>query len=391
MRPRPPPFFHRPTFPGVALRAVILSHLAADPSHRSRYHALASLGCQIWLAVPHRWHPVHRTEPFVNQSRDDGRLHVVPVHVRGSLPGDVPARWNTRTIARLLRDVRPDIVQIEEEPRTQVAAVTTVLARRLGLATVILTGTTPAQRGSIMQRRYARQSLTGASGVIAVNGVVADRVRGTTPAPTALIPAEGATPPLAVSAATSEAFVIGFAGRLVPERGLDVLFQACVQVHGSWQLTVVGSGPEQEALERLAERLGIAARINWAGGRPRSEWGDIWPTLDCLALPSRTTSEWYDPGGIHLLEAMAFGVPVVASDSGVLREIVGSGGVIIPQEDSGALSTILRDLQHDPDRRHTLSEAARRRVLQDFTSDALARKTRAFWQRVAVFPDAATP
>jgi len=254
-----------------------------------------------------------------------------------------------------------------------------------------MTGEVTPSGSSIMQRRYARQSMAGATGVIAMNSAVADRVRGATNAPTVVIRAQGITPPLEVAPESRSAFAIGFAGRLVPERGLDVLFQACVHVHGSWTLTVVGSGPEQETLERLAERLGIAARVSWVGGRRRSEWRTIWPTLDCLALPSRKTAAWYDTGGPHLLEAMAFGVPAVVTSGGVLPEIVGEGGIAVPEEDPDALAAVLRDLQHDPARRRTLAQAARRKVLHDFTDDALARKTHAFWQRLSAASGAATP
>ena len=203
------------------MRAVILSHRAADPGQRDRYHALASQGCHIWLAVPHEWHPDHQMEPFRTQSSDDGKLQIVPVHVRGSLPGNVPARWNTRTISRLLRDVRPDIVQIEEAPHTQVAAVTTALARRLKLPTVVVVGEPVPRPGSIMQRRYARQTLRGASGLIAVNGVVAKRFAGF--GSLAVIPDRAVRPPLQSVQPDDDTFVIGFAGRLVPERGLDLL------------------------------------------------------------------------------------------------------------------------------------------------------------------------
>jgi glycosyltransferase involved in cell wall biosynthesis len=64
--------------------------------------------------------------------------------------------------------------------------------------------------------------------------------------------------------------VIGFLGRLDEEKGLDVLLRACVRLYGPWTLTVAGTGPEQETLEALAERLGIASRVTWLGGIPRA-------------------------------------------------------------------------------------------------------------------------
>lgn len=374
------------------MRAVILSHRAADPDLRTRYHAMASQGCHIWLAVPHEWHPAHRTEPFRIRSSDDGKLQIVPVNVRGTLHGNVPARWNTRTISRLLRDVRPDIVQVEEAPHTQVAAVATALARRLSLPTVVVVGDAARSPVSIMHRRYARQTLRGAAGLIAVNTVVAGQFAefGTT-RPRTVIPDKAVRPPLESVQPAQDDFVIGFAGRLVPERGLDILFRACVSVHGTWHLTVVGSGPEQERLEDLAERLGIAARVSWAGGRPASEWHEVWPTLHCLVVPSRTTDDWYDSGGHHVLEAMAHGVPVIATRSGALPDMVGGGGVTVPENDPSGMAEAIRELQQSPTRRRTLAQAARQRVLQEFTEDVLARKNISFWNGVSPASEAASP
>ncbi len=372
------------------MRAVIISHRAADPSRRSRYHALTALGCQVWLAVPHQWHPANRSEPFRTEFHEDGALQIVPIHVRGSLTGDVPARWNSRTLSRLFRDVRPDLVQIEEEPRTQAAAVATALARRLKIPTIAVTGEAGPGKLPIMQRRYEGQAIGGAAGIIATNAVAA-RHLAAFPGAHAIIPLAGVVPPLHPVAADEGSFVIGFTGRLVPERGLDILFEACRQVLGDWSLTVVGSGPGQEPLEALAERLGIAARVNWRGGLPAEDWARLWPTLHCLAVPSRKTNDWEDRGGPHVLEAMAHGVPVVVSDSGALPEIVGTAGVTVPADDPDAMARALRELQQSPERRESLARAVRQRALDEFTDDAIARRTLDFWHRATSRAGAATP
>ncbi len=133
-------------------------------------------------------------------------------------------------------------------------------------------------------------------------------------------------------------------GRLVPERGLDLLFRACVNLAGKWSLTVVGTGPSQEELEGLAQRLGIAARISWLGPLPRSAVDEIWPRLDCLVLPSRTTERWVMTEGRAAIHAMANGVAVIGTNSGALPEIVGDAGRIVPEEDVAALTAALQDL-----------------------------------------------
>ena len=106
------------------------------------------------------------------------------------------------------------------------------------------------------------------------------------------LPQIGITPPPAVARVAHPGLAIGFLGRLVPERGLDLLFRACVGLAGKWTLTVMGTGPSQEELEALAERLGISARVSWLGALPREAVDQVWPRLDCLVFPARTTQRW---------------------------------------------------------------------------------------------------
>lgn len=374
------------------MRAVILSHLAADPEHRARYHALAAEGCQISVAVPSRWHPSHREEAFIADAGDDGRIRIVPIHVRGSLEYDIPARWNTRSLSRLLRDVRPDIIQIEEPVWSQGAAVATALAKRLGIPTVVTSDEAIAVRRPIMQRRYASQTLAGAGAGIATTSLAVRLLhRRRASLTVAVIPLRGVVPPLdPVRAPEDDAFHIGYVGRLVPERGIAVLFDACVRIHGRWSLTVIGSGPAQEELERRAERLGIAARVEWRGGLPRAAFAAIWPTLHCLTVPSKTTPGWIDTGAHAILDAMAHGVPVVASDTGALPDIIGTAGIIVPESDPDRLTDALKELMDEPARRHALGGLARQRILTEYTDTALARKTMRLWQDVAA-KSAATP
>jgi glycosyltransferase involved in cell wall biosynthesis len=173
---------------------------------------------------------------------------------------------------------------------------------------------------------------------------------------------------------------IGFVGRLVPERGLDLLFRACVGLAGKWSLTVVGTGPSQEELETLAQRLGISARVSWLGPLPRGAVDAVWRRLDCVVLPSRTTQRWVLTVGRAALHAMAHGVAVVGSDSGALPELLGDAGIIIPEEDVPALTKVLQQLYADRTECERLGVAGRRRVLEQFSDEAIAGKTLSFWR-----------
>jgi glycosyltransferase involved in cell wall biosynthesis len=167
---------------------------------------------------------------------------------------------------------------------------------------------------------------------------------------------------------------------LVPERGLDLLFRACVGLAGKWTLTVIGTGPSQEELEQLAQRIGISARISWLGALPRQAVDEIWPRLDCVVLPSRTTERWVMTVGSAALHAMAHGVAVVGTNSGALPELVGDAGRIVPEEDVAALAAVLQELYADRSLCERMGDAGRRRIVEHFSDTAIAGKTLTFWR-----------
>lgn len=362
------------------MRAVVISHLYADPANRAKLRALAGLGVSVTAAVPDRW----TTSDGMVQSTgagDDAGVQVVPVPVSGPVTEPGRLQWNAKALRRLITDFQPDLVHVEEEPWSQQAALGLRVARRLGIPGVVSTAESLPRSYTLGQRFRRERSLRLAAGVIGSNNLaLALAIKRRITVPHLSLPHLGVTPPAVVPRVPHPGLAIGFVGRLVPERGLDLLFRACVGLAGKWTLTVVGTGPSQEELEGLAQRLGIAARISWAGALPRSAVDEVWPQLDCLVLPSRTTQRWVMTVGRAALHAMAHGVAVVGTDSGALRELVGNGGRIVPEEDVPSLTTTLQELYSDRSVCERLGAAGRRRVMEEFSDGAIAGKMLAFWR-----------
>jgi glycosyltransferase involved in cell wall biosynthesis len=255
------------------------------------------------------------------------------------------------------------------------------MARRLGIPGVLSTAESLPRSYTLGQRFRRERSLRLAAGVIGSNNLaLALAIKRRPTVPHLSLPPLGVTPPALAPRVPHPGLAIGFVGRLVPERGLDLLFRACVGLAGKWTLIVVGTGPSQQELEGLAQRLGIAARISWVGALPRPAVDEVWPQLDCLVLPSRTTQRWVMTVGRAALHAMAHGVAVVGTDSGVLRELVGNGGRIVPEEDVPSLTAALYELYSDRSLCERLGAAGRRRVLEEFSDSAIAGKMLAFWR-----------
>jgi colanic acid/amylovoran biosynthesis glycosyltransferase len=163
-------------------------------------------------------------------------------------------------------------------------------------------------------------------------------------------------------------------GRLVPIKGHGVLLEAIAHLARSGErvsTTIVGDGPRRTPLERLARRLGIAELITFAGAVGQDEIGRHYEAADVFCLPS-----FFEGIPVVLLEAMAAGVPVVASRVAGIPELVedGRSGILVPPGRPDLLANALRSLLGDAQRRAGLAAEARRRVQSDFELNACARR-----------------
>jgi len=366
-------------FPFV--RAVIVSHTYANPAVRGKLRSLAGLGVAVAAAVPARWALPGSAAPLPTPFAEDSGVRIVPMPTAGRDPSGAPASWRSSAIRRLLTDFRPDIVQVEEEPATPVAAAVTRMARQLGIPAVVFTNESLTRAHRLLGRLRRRRTLTRASGIVGANAMATGLVRREYPGLAwTSIPQLGLPVPRTLALVPHAPLAIGFVGRLVPEKGLDVLLRACVRLHGAWTLAVAGTGPAQEELEGLAERIGIASRVTWLGGIPHRELAELWPRLDCLVAPSRTTARWVETYPVQVLEAMGHGVAVVTSDSGALPETAGRAGIVFPEGHADGLTEALARLLADVGLRERLAADGRGRVIAEYVDDAIARKTLAFWR-----------
>jgi len=172
-----------------------------------------------------------------------------------------------------------------------------------------------------------------------------------------------------------DAFVVGFAGRLVPEKGVLDLVEAvrALRPPGTKaQLALLGRGPLEPEIRR---RAGGGLALALLGTRPRGQLASFYQSLDVFVLPSRTTRTWKEQFGMAAAEAMACGVPVVGSSSGAIPDLVGRAGVIVPEGDAEALAAALHRLAIDERLRGEIGAAGRRRSARLFSHEAVAATT----------------
>ncbi len=166
-------------------------------------------------------------------------------------------------------------------------------------------------------------------------------------------------------------FVVAWMGRLHPIKAPDVAIRACAAADGDLALLMFGDGPLRGDMEALARRLGIADRVAFAGWRDDArEW--LW---GCDLFVNSSLMEGL-PNAV--LEAMAAGLPVAATDAGGTREAVADGvtGYLVPVNDAAALGRRIAEMRADGERRERFGAAGAARVRRDFTIEAMSEGVR---------------
>ena len=367
---------------------MMLSRALRVGAYQRKAELMAAQGrLDLTVVVPERWREAGRERPIERS------------HVQGY------RFWTTRLwlpnsfhlhaypdLGKILDRAQPALLHIDEEPYNLATFLALRAARRRGIGTLFFSWQNLARRYpppfSWMERqvyRHADGAIAGSRGAAAVLrakgyrgalwilpqfGVDADAFR-PPPAPDPRLDPDRTAP-----------LTLGYAGRLVPAKGVDLLLHAVAGSGRSWRMALVGEGVEEDALRGLAADLGLTGRLHLRPWLPSTDMPGFYRDIDVLVLPSRTTASWKEQFGRVLIEAMACGTVCVGADSGEIGEVIGEAGIVFPEGDAAALAEALCRLE-DPVLRASLAEAGRRRVLERFTMERVADETLRIYRELA--------
>lgn len=224
--------------------------------------------------------------------------------------------------------------------------------------------------------------------VIAISSYTAAVLREIVDVPIEVIPYAAALPHSSSSLRhSSSGATVLFVGRLVERKGVAHLIEALGQLEDQrrTQLVVVGEGPERPRLEARARELGLSDRVVFRGRISDAELRRAYESADVFVLPAILDSRGDTEGlGVVLLEAMNYGVPVIASRAGGIVDIVvdGETGVLVPPGDAPALAGAVQKVLADPARARELGEAGRRHLAEQFSWDAILARFEAVYRSV---------
>jgi glycosyltransferase involved in cell wall biosynthesis len=394
------------------MRVLMLSKACIVGIYQRKLEEIARLGVDLLTLVPPSWKD-ERGETLLERAYTDGyRLEVTPIARNGDFhlhfyPG----------LGRRIRDFQPNIVHIDEEPYNLAAWQALYHARRAGAKSLFFSWQNinrayppPFSWGERWLLRNVDYALMGTESaaevwrakgyagplrIVPQFGVDPELFKAGNPSPQTPLPicGRGASDrnlhpsPLVGEGLgmRGSAFTVGFVGRLVPEKGVDLLIRAFAQLvrEGTGaRLLLVGGGPERERLEALAVELGLRECVEFIAWVNSMEMPTLYPHMDALVLPSLTRPNWKEQFGRALTEAMACGLPVVGSDSGAIPNIIGDAGLIVPEGDVDALAGALRRLRESAALWAELGAKGRARVLAHFTHQQVAADTVAVYREM---------
>jgi len=366
------------------MRILMVSKACLVGAYQRKLEEIARFpDVELMVAVPPSWREGSRVIQLERAHTAGYELVVEPIMFNGSFHFHFYP-----DLGRRLRSFVPDVVHIDEEPYNLATAHALWLAKRTGAQAVWfswqnLNRNYPppfhwVERYSLQNADYAIVGSEGAAEVWREKGYQG---------PMAIIPQFGVDPEIFAPTHSSRVeaeilrrdpardFVIGYVGRLVPEKGVDLLIDAVADLQEMWCLHVVGNGSEKESLMAQSRRLGLSANVRFGSWMPSLRMPAFYRQLDALVLPSRSRPNWVEQFGRVLIEAMACGVPVIGSDCGEIPHVIGDAGLVFPEDDTEALRACLIQLMRNPETASRLAKRGRERVLDQFTQKTIAART----------------
>lgn len=364
------------------MKIACISHGSIVPLNRRPYDLLATThGLDLTVIVPELWAGDLPAPAIRYQPADGGAAcRALPVSRSGN-----GSFFTLGGLGRLLHDLRPDVVLLDEEPWSLVAAQT--LRARVRAPLIVYTKQNIVKHIPPPFSWIRAVTYRTAGAAWAVGETTAEVLRATKFPGRVDIVAHGVEvaqfspgrDDARRAALGLHGVVIGYAGRLVEEKGIAELLDAArrmaAQPGAAFTLLVVGAGPLAGEVERAARDLGGTVRLLPAV--PHDEAPGLYRLCDIFALPSRSTPRWREQFGRVLVEAAATALPIVAAGTGEIPWVMrglGGGGRVVPERNGAALAQALRELVEDAALRERIGQANLAAARQSYSQEAIAAR-----------------
>ena len=370
------------------LRVLFIGHTYVVGVNQGKLKAIADTGeVELALLAPSNWQALEWDRPLELETPfPQIRIYPAPVWFSGRVGAHIYNPWK---IWQVINDFKPDVIQVEEEIFSLCALEVAVWAK-LARKPMVVFGWENQLRSLPLPRQWVRDFVMSATDLFIAGNQDGATVmnhwnyRGRI----VVMPQMGVDTELFAPPAVKHNYDdlnIGFLGRLVPEKGLDILFAAVSQLQQqdlSCHLTICGSGSSEADLRQEAQRQNIADRITWRGAVRHEAAPTELGKFDVLVLPSRSVATWKEQFGHVIIEAMAMGIPVIGSNCGEIPHVIAREDLVFPEEDSVALAAILERMIGDRNWREEMGNYGIERVEKHYSHQRIARRLIEQWQKL---------
>src|ERR1700674_2782306 len=328
---------------GKKMRVLRIAHSSLTPALRQRERAFARRYPDVELEVltTERW---REAEVEVEATPDD-LFPVTTARTYFSKHIQLFA-YDPRPIIKAFRRYKPDLIDLSHEPYSIACAEVLTLCKWFAPGTPIVMQTNqnilhsyPPPFNWLEQRAFKRVAAAYACSETVCEVLRAKGFDKPAPIVTFGVDTEAFHPRAARWRRSNRPLTIGFIGRMLPGKGLDMLASALAKLSAeAWQLLVVGDGPEREGFEQRLSEAGLRDRAEFTGAVDFALIPEYFHQLDLLVIPTETTKRIREQFGRVIVEAMASGVPVVGSTCGAIPEVIGEAGLVFPEGDVDALA-----------------------------------------------------
>jgi glycosyltransferase involved in cell wall biosynthesis len=372
----------------LKLRVLIVSHAYVVGVNQGKLKTIADTEeVELALLAPNNWKawewdrflPLETPFPEI-------RIYSAPVWFTGKVGAHLYAPWK---IWQVINDFQPDLIQVEEEIFS-LCALEVASWAKLYQKPMVVFGWENQQRSLPLPRQWACNMVMSTTNLfIAGNQDGAEVMRnwGYT-RQIEIMPQMGVDTilfsPQAIQS-NYNAFNIGFLGRLVPEKGIDILFTAVSQLQSqglNCRITICGSGSSEADLRQEAKKQKLEDIVTWKDAVRHEEAPQEISKFDVLVLPSRTVATWKEQFGHVIIEAMAMGIPVVGSSCGEIPNVIAHPDLIFPEEDATALAIILKRAICDRSWLQEMSNYGIDRVHKYYSHERIAQRLIDLWQKL---------
>ena len=361
------------------MRVLMISKaLVAGTSQRKLEELAKFPDVELTLVTPAYWRSDVGSKQVLERLYTCGyRMIVLPIVLNGNFHMHFYPQ-----LGKIIREVNPEIVHIDEEPYNLATFQAMRLAQKQKARALFFTWQNlnrayppPFRQIELYNYRHACVALAGnrdAKDVLIQKGYHG-LIR--------IIPQFGFDTEIyrrsyPRPARTADApFTLGYLGRLVENKGLFSLIEALTYLPDYCHVVFIGNGPLKGELEMFAAQLGVAQRITFKPGVPTYEVPKELQQLDALVLPSLTRPNWKEQFGRVLAEAMACETPVVGSSSGEIPYVIGDAGLVFQEGNAQELAVCVRKLLENKTLYSTLASKGRQRVLEHYTQEHIAKQT----------------